>query len=757
MAEIKSHIQEAISICLSFITNNEFDIYSKPIEELFNTLSIPKLKDCPERIINSALSHEPFYLKFEDKTISIPYETNKSFTQNLIIWSNTIKEKFEKDEIDKGLFECINNQISNYKFSDYKSTLKNDVEIDFIKALKEDGIQKKFIFDGYLETKELDFYYHINKSILNAEYLILDNYSKLLTDTVEKIIPSHEEDAITIPFFCKMFLTLAQNLLELCWRIRNVISGKNSRRIEFDSHTEELAEWRFPSKNPPYKSDISDCLFDFTISVIEMTTIDHINKASSKNIECLLTLWKRKENILQKKDSYYNDFDKVIKMVETKNASLLYKMVYDIDDKKRDLIGLKNIDFFFTFEEKNDKEIKEAITTAIMPKGLNPIINYKEKHKDETIDLESLKKEVRYFSSETLPKDIQDYNKWINDGQKYYCDMSPTIKTLQQTFNPKSIESIFNFISDKKPQQLTPYFFFRSLQFIKKQIDNSTDINTKHELANLLHNILVKLTDYVLSFKNSMPPYFRPCFEHSFYLYNNPKNFEYKSLNNPNIISNYDYNNFKNTFFFASYYCSPISINRLEEKLQEYTLYFNSYILNITLELKGTQQKLLEEQQGLDITTKSIEKHQHNSIQVLGLFTAFLSFIVTTVATFRVVNNLREYIIYSLTYTLAIVLFAFLISDHTTKKHDFILKDKESNWFNRLLKNTPILLYNYGKHIAFIITIGLLYLFSKNYFNNNKISKTEEKENNGVTITIDNSSMPSSTLNLSSQEIDTIK
>ena len=273
------------------------------------------------------------------------------------------------------------------------------------------------------------------------------------------------------------------------------------------------------------------------------------------------------------------------------------------------------------------------------------------------------------------------------------------------------------------------------------------------------------MTDYVLSFKNSMPPCFRPCFEHSFYHYNNPKKFEYVNLDIPDIISKYDYNNFKDNFFFASYHCGPISINRLEEKLQEYTLYYNSKINSITQELKnaqqelkGTQQKLLEEQQGLDITTKSIEKHQHNSIQVLGLFTAFLSFIVTTVATFRVVNNLHEYIIYSLTYTLAIVLFAFLISDHTTKKHNYILKEKEPKWSIRLLKNSPILLYNYGKHIAFIITIVLLFLFSRNYFSNNKISNTtEEKENNGVTITIDNSSMPSSTVNLPSQEIDTIK
>ena len=151
-----------------------------------------------------------------------------------------------------------------------------------------------------------------------------------------------------------------------------------------------------------------------------------------------------------------------------------------------------------------------------------------------------------------------------------------------------------------------------------------------------------------------------------------------------------------------------------------YTLYFDSYSSTFaqTLNIKE-----IELEENIKKQEEDIKKNQHHSLQILGLFTAFLSFIVTSIGTFRVARNLSEYIIYSLTYTLAIALFAFLITDndnHKDNKDSIQDNDKKQKWksISFIIKSLWLFVRKYKKQIAFIITlIGLIY-FSKLYFFN---------------------------------------
>ena len=232
-----------------------------------------------------------------------------------------------------------------------------------------------------------------------------------------------------------------------------------------------------------------------------------------------------------------------------------------------------------------------------------------------------------------------------------------------------------------------------------------------------------------------MPPVFRPYFEHSFYQYDENKNsFKYFGLD-ADMINNYNCDNYINSFFFASYYCNAININRLHDFYESSFLQFQSYSPRLTQKQQRRYENIVNEQnlafqQAFEEQKKEIKSNQRSSLQTLGLFTAFLSFIVTSIGTFRVASNIQEYIIYSLTYTLAIALFAFLISDRNEKKAN-------SENGNR-------------KIIVFVLTFLALLGFASSYFYKHSSDKEKEVSDtqNGLSININNSSTPSFTINL---------
>lgn len=151
---------------------------------------------------------------------------------------------------------------------------------------------------------------------------------------------------------------------------------------------------------------------------------------------------------------------------------------------------------------------------------------------------------------------------------------------------------------------------------------------------------------------------------------------------------------------------------------------------------------------------EDIKNTQRSSLQTLGLFTGFLAFIVTSIGTFRVANNIEEYIIYSLTYTLAIALFAFLISDSNV-----ILTYKSDNKKGYLSHLWETIISN-GKTLLFGIIFVFLLLFAVCYFYFHGFSSTQDttETNSRVSVTIDNSNTPSTMLNLKDMnQNDTLK
>jgi hypothetical protein len=773
MAEIKTHLDEAINIVRSFFKQDS-EIYVDVVQQILDYYKVPKFNQtfCSITIddfFRYALNAGSPPIKNVDSLI---YQSDQTLCDNIASWGVTIRKK------PKAYTSFENVKLSDINDSDLRNNL--------IQRIIEENLDR---LDQVYYQKEREFYYHINKSLLNAEYLFIENYSKKLNNTIELIERTEEisYEKIKKPRFIRDFIILASKLVDLCGRIRNAIGRRNNRRIEIEDHTEEKANRIAFYLNINDKPTMySDAFLHFTQSVIEMTCIDHIYKASSDNIGKLLTLWGRIKfvSIIEN-----DDFSTVVNIVKAKTAVLIYKMVFaNGDDKSHNYLEIDSFDFFFIDSEKIKKEIEKER----MPQYLNKIITYKDNNKEKSIDRDQLDNIISRLDL-SICQNIQDivkYDNWVERGQNHYIQMSSTIETIEN-FQEKDTNKVIDkidefikeFIKNKKSEDgqtrddigcFSPFFFVSTIHFVNNQLSIKKDsIDDRNKLLELMYKLLLYLEHYIRTYTNSMPTVFRPYFEHSFYLYDkNNKSFSCFELESAKL-SNYNCDDYKNAFFFGSYYCNAISIGRLHDFYERNLLQFQSFSSEMTLyltqketELETTTETIKTQQSEITKETKtikdqqveiqnqqkSINNHQHNSIQILGLFTAFLSFIVTTVATFRVVNNLSEYIIYSLTYTLAIILFAFLVSDHTTK-NEKISKDKEPSWLIRQL-------CNYGKYIAYCVTIVSLLVFSIFYFTKSKpqVGNDKENNNNGVTITIDNSSTPNPNLDfsLSSKEGDTI-
>lgn len=751
---INTHLDNAINLWKGIISF-DYDIYVEFLEGLLKShykfYNVENIN--LDELITCAIEKRPYNYINDNPPPCFPFifDHNKSIHENLKAWCYKIEiERIDDDvpslsnilpETGKKLWEKL---ITDNGFLNDASVIK--------------------LFSNFHDKKTKEFYQHIIKSILKAEYLFLHNYSQKLEDAISSLAPNIKDEDVKTeilpslrpivnnikkPRFVKDFIIIALQLRDMCWRIKNAIGKENKRRLEINYSTDELVETiirsaRFIDDFYPTEKDV--LYFNYTQSIIEMTTIDHIHKATSENIGKLITLWQRI------KDPFLDIDMSIASMVKAKTAALIQKMLFQIgdDDEERKLLKLDNVGYFYSIAGVNEEQLESETGKAnkLMEKNINPVIEKKIDKKYEKVTIEEFEPQP----SQVTPIDIETYNQWICIGQNNYVVFSDLIEKMHSIQNNsqnkterQDIQEIINkldsFFNQRSCDCFFPHFFFRVLDFIKmsfdsnysganKQIQNKAE--TSIALLNLLKKVLVSLKDYIVDFEKRMPTVFRPYFQHSFYEYDKASHsFHYCKIINAN---SYDCKDYENKFFFASYYCDPFSINRLKEAYEYYTLLYYSYSSNIAIEVKAMEVQMNANIKKQEDDIKSI---QRSSLQTLGLFTGFLAFIVTSIGTFRVATNIWEYIIYSLTYTLAIALFAFLISN----KNGVVEKgeDKRAPWYR---------IRYYPKEFAFVLTLIFLAIVSIIYFYKHHHSIGERTETtNGITFSTDHASATNFTIN----------
>lgn len=784
-----SHIEEAISLFTNLMSYDP-DTYMELIQSLLKKHNIVErwqIQGFFDLIACSIFEDSEYCYKIEDKVLRLNSsasiseqdgykkmpEINKDTWDNINILPSTLQEKVIP--IAKALFyaNCIfdraNTGNDNW-VNDYQDVIK-PIQDSTTKAmcLAEYAlcILNKDSLNLFIQKINLIFFYHLAKSLLNAEYLIYDNYSELLDKVLNYDLEFESYKGgisfpkIYTPYLIKSFLIIAQHEREMCFRVKRLLADTGINRIAIRNDSEENAD--FLLREHVMIGEKETAYFGKLIkSMVDMSMIDHAFKTTDENIERLLTLSRRLSTVRQQLKHYSGNkenFNEVLDIVDMKMSSMLYSMLQQGQKK------VLNKNYFYTLGSKHDAELRPIFhSKALVLEGAgkqNLYIYTRLNNLHKKVDITEL---LMLARDRINRQDITLYNNTIAKGISNYGRISKIMEDMEFTTNNNEVIKEIQEYLNRYIEILTPAFFHKALEYTDSYINNilsSNDIASSvriHEAISLLSKLLVNLRKYINLYTNSVPLRFLPIFSYSFYE-KNSYGYKHRTLNYKEI-EEYNYRNFKGTFFFASLCCSSLNINYLNQiydlytnKSQEYTInYYNSMNSHITEMLEENikqykETKKLVEQSEMktdgainDMNNKakdiqeqaaSLKKEakdenrelRHQTMQLLGIFAAFLAFVTIAVGESKVAESIEEFCIFCLAYTLGLCVFVFFIKEYTDKQ-----KDKLNTWEKLWLL--------YGKPIIVIVLIYLLYLAASctDIFDKNKEKKTKEKQTSATSV-----------------------
>jgi hypothetical protein len=579
-----------------------------------------------------------------------------------------------------------------------------------------------------------NFFYETTKSLLNAEYLIMDNFSSLLDSVLQEETDESEEkkNGVVLPEFVKSFMKLAQYEKEMCLRIKKIIREEGNYRIAIDYHADEYVNNRFSSYCFVFK-ETSLIYENFVSSVIEMTMIDHLNKVNTRNIENLLLLWRRSDFV--KKLSVNNiQLSIAVDMVRIKTASILISML-------RQSNGTGSYKFYLSIGIKHLEDIMselEESANKIQCEG-NKFIKLRLSHKNNEIEY----KEITFSSNWNSSKnDLSAYDSWTSKGREIYSSVSHVIakvhsarKTIATITSEEITEVIgvieaYQYDRDKKSDKgKTLPYYLKTIDFLDAVLEESQcekSIEITKRVLQLLSTLLSESRKYVLDVENSLFPYYLPPFTFSFFHYDNATESAIFSEVQSKSVLSYDKKNFTNVFFYASVSSSlsnPFMFNR---RLEPYSNKLSKWVYDFACRVDDesrSQLKSFKEEftTSIDDQKKEIAKvsnrmenenlHTRNhTIQLVGLFAIFMAFITSAIGSIKVADNIWQYIIFSLTFLGGVTLFAILIKDFETRSLFSKYKSNESACKKEGKERFPT---GWIIFVIIIVLLGIVYALNR--------------------------------------------
>jgi len=534
---------------------------------------------------------------------NISKELNSKFLLKLEYSGNLIKYILEENKEDQYDID-YNESLKEFEaiFASGRYYLQKPGSSDVRLFLSQKPFLKELFWENYI------------RSIVEAEYLSDKAYSKKLKKFIAELknIFTRKDNPVSNSFYCvKSFIRISWLVIELCEKnkqfmtigqeYRELIVVNRDRRLRFDGIFPNIFE------TGEKETRLWERLLE---SVVEMTDIDHRYIATNENIDKLLRLWRRLDFCERSIDHT------LYEVIKIKTAGLLHEI---IKSEKNDRVLVLND------EEEVEKKIdQEAENLAVCDFV---------KNRDNYSSYEELKKRECNTSISNTDDDILLYDNYTEKGNKKYYENKP----LFPKENPNlDINTIQKFVKNNNPitSQTLIVDLFKDMYEKTKQIlnnfrgntDNFSYISDIKERLSILSTLEEQLQNFIDIHKTSKISSFRPPFEYSFYKIENDNN----KLVSTNFLK--DKNN--ETIFFASAKLSPIRIEGLEKKKQEFA--------NKTQKLYHEYDQLLSETNAEKAKRQfenEIKDGQKNNISTLGIFAGLIAFITASVGFFKGDSN----------------------------------------------------------------------------------------------------------------------
>lgn len=755
---LHSHIEEAICI-FNKLRSYDVDIYIDAIHVLFNRYGIEAkwqiegffklmklviFKDVPlcytisenKLIVQKTTPKHTGYIKFGDLDIGVK-KTFKDAPNSLESLTITIAKALYCSKI---AFGSLKEENSDWK-KDFRETIKEEdhMKIQCIIQFALFHLESNDLCTFFNEINGL-FYYHLIKALLNAEYLLLDNYTELLDEVLKCDINDSSSDQfsvpkVVLPYPIKSFIILALHEKEMCFRIKQIIDKPGTNRIAITLLEDEYANNRLDEKILIGET-VTAAIGKFVKSVVDMTMIDHSFKTNDTNFDKLINLLKRLEVVKRLGVTQLNN---VLDLVEVKASSMLYSML--IQKQK-----CFNIQYRFTSGIQHDVDLlpslREQSGKLNSASDNNIFISKRKLNFGKKVDLTDLKSRILPYTSKGR-KDINLYHKCIEIGLDNYELISNIIDSINKQPNDERIINLIEefYQSHSNSDKLTSSFYIKSFEYIEQYIislEQDDNIERKNRPILLLTKLLASFRNYILKYEHSVPARYLPIFEFSFYKLESTGLYVHSPISKE-YIENYDYHSLKDQFFFASLCCSPLNIQSLlniyelyANKNHEYSIIYYNQMNRIYISVaKEEIQKDLRNQIGTlgnivnkynkkieekankvaEKARKDNEELRHQSMQLLGIFAAFLAFVTISVDASKIATSAIDFLIFSFSYTLGLIVFVFLIKSY---------KEEEIKEFPRWKK----MIYVWEKYALFIILLaGLIFAVCIHFNEKDKLQK----------------------------------
>ena len=284
----------------------------------FDELGLPKLldenavdKSNPQDtgfLIDFSSVREEFY--FEDKLQRI----FEMFDKGEIIFKST-SEKNTKDIVKKQ-FNELNDKLKNRKGQFIHFCIKN---LDAAKVT------------DYFDSITTSLYKPLFDSLLNAEYIIFQDYSERLGKIRIKFLTTKKKEEqyfsqFIIPqSFYRIFNTLIL-IEDMCERLRSVLYKKEAKYVKNASF--KINDVQLSRIDLEFKSTLSDKLSEVAIMLCNITYIDHFYKVKESTVNLLCKCVHYVSGILDDANQDVNFIQNELKLIQIKAMVLLSKIYY---------------------------------------------------------------------------------------------------------------------------------------------------------------------------------------------------------------------------------------------------------------------------------------------------------------------------------------------------------------------------------------------------------------------------------------------
>lgn len=805
-----TYLDEAIETYRK-ITSLDFTIYSEFVYEYLQNKGIETIEDINlfqqlaqydvmdnrifcERKRDGSYSIEPNFLPngvelFVNKT-KIEKEVNELNPSVLRSTLASILSKIDYIKQVRERFPLLQSEIDHDKYIEVLNKLEENQKQVLIYLSLIKGSEK--LRDKIIEDWNIQIFSYLSKSILNAEYLIFDDYKTKL-DEIESLFDEKDEVTNEVSrkigrFYTeKAFLRVSWYLQEACSVIKRYLSDNQETNLLLVNSDRKKRFRRKEIYKNKYLGGEKTKIYEMLLeSIIEMTVIDHYFKSDAETVEKLFHLYEQvkgqngnktlSDNIL-----YKEVIDEVLAKVATMLDLILNNKFHKHTEPQID------VDYYYIINSRKSKDdfiINELAPYCKRDTSENPYISEKKKHEGDIFNF----KEEKFPHNEESFSDLKLYHHAVITGMSAYQDQSMIISKIHHCsksncdcagkcilqaaneniennttenadeatteFSPSTpkyteqevVDAIKQFI-DKQPTNLSPSFFRQVLEFINNLIEkesNPANLVEKGKTSKIreYHILLKKVLDMLFIFLNrfvsDIPFSHRPYFESSFYSCSPEKGIIYKGIDAEDI-KGYKKEMFKDKFFFASIDCMPINYLYMSKLYNQYKIKYKEQRYNFdeesrknlrdeferlskdvtnkldteTSNVQTQVNKALEDNKTLvnnklEETSKELtSKNLEHMIVSLGIFAAFIAFVTISINLVKVAQNIWQYIVFSCTFTICLLLFVIYLKHGETIMSHIKAKIGGSWTIRRILK------YLFTVSLVASIIIGTLVFTSK--------------------------------------------